>query len=206
MTRGIPNHPVVLVSFAEALAYCEWLTEKLRSWPGTPRVLARLLRDETSRPRPWRLTLPTEAEWEKAARAGDGRRFPWGNEVDVNRANYEDTGLANTSPVGSFPGGLSPYGLEDASGNVWEWTRTLWGKNPSAPDFNYPYDSSDGREDQDASAEILRVVRGGSYDSGPWNVRAAVRIGLLPIARTRTVGLRVALTASNGDCKKKAKT
>ena len=90
---------------------------------------------------------------------------------------------------------------------MWEWTRTLWGKNPSAPDFNYPYDSSAWSRRPGASAEILRVVRGGSYKTvarGTFVPQS--RIGLLPIARTRTVGLRVALTASNGDCKKKAKT
>jgi formylglycine-generating enzyme required for sulfatase activity len=193
--RGLPTHPAVLVSFVDALAYCDWLMEKLCSSPSTPEPLAVLLRNRLSGGESFRVTLPTEPQWEKAARATDGRLFPWGNEIDSNRANFEDTRVGSTSPVGSFMSGASPYGVEDLSGNTWEWTRTLWGRTPATPAYRYPYDASDGREDSAAPADILRVVRGGSYDSGPWNVRSAVRVGLLPIARTRTVGFRLALSA-----------
>jgi formylglycine-generating enzyme required for sulfatase activity len=192
---GFPNHPVVLVSFADALAYCTWLTEKLRTWPGTPARLSALLAGQDNPTGRYRLTLPDEAEWEKAARGPEGLIFPWGDEIDSNRANCEDTGIARTSPVGAFVSGVSPYGLEELSGNVWEWTRSLWGRNPATPEFRYPYDRYDGRNDPEAPHEILRVVRGGSFDSGPWNIRSAVRIGLLPVAKTRTVGFRLALTS-----------
>jgi formylglycine-generating enzyme required for sulfatase activity len=148
------NHPVVAVSWYDALAYCEWLTEKLQatSWP-----LARLLREG------WRITLPSEAEWEKAARGTDGRQYPWGNQPDPNLANYNATGIGTTSAVGCFAAGKSPYAVEDMSGNVWEWTRSLWGEMSGEPTFNYPYRPDDGREDLRASAGRSRVLRGGAF-------------------------------------------
>jgi formylglycine-generating enzyme required for sulfatase activity len=111
--RGLPNHPVVNLTWYEALEYCEWLTERLRKWGGTPEPLATLLRQEG-----WQATLPSEAEWEKAARGTDGRVYPWGNEPDPSRANYADTDINATSAVGCFPGGASPDRVEDMSGNV----------------------------------------------------------------------------------------
>lgn len=107
----IDNHPVVAVSWHDAKAYCEWLTGKLRGlgWNGVVR-------------------LPTEAQWEKAARGTDGRIYPWGEDCDPNHANYSDTGIGGTSPVGCFSAGQSPYGLYDMAGNVWEWTSTIYGK------------------------------------------------------------------------------
>lgn len=100
----LPNHPVVFVSWYEAVAFCGWLAKKL----GQP------------------ILLPTEAQWEKAARGTDGRRYPWGPEITPEHANYADTGIGATSSAGVFPQGQSPYGLQDAAGNVWEWTTTKW--------------------------------------------------------------------------------
>jgi hypothetical protein len=94
--QGVTNHPVVSVSWYEARQYCEWLTERLRAWPETPEPLATLIRNEG-----WQVGLPSEAEWEKAARGTDGRIYPWGNEPDPNRANYDDTGIHQCR--GMFP-------------------------------------------------------------------------------------------------------
>ena len=104
---GRADHPVVMVAHADALAYAAWLSEKTG--------------------RTWR--LPTEAEWEKAARGTDGRVFPWGGEFDPKRLNSHDLGPFDTMPVGAFPAGTSPYGLLDAAGQVYEWTRTAAGRD-----------------------------------------------------------------------------
>ncbi len=156
--RGTATHPIVYVTWYDALKYCEWLTEKLRViapqndrspfWQG--------LRDGTLR-----VTLPSEAEWEKAARGADGRIYPWGDKFDSDCANTSESGIGRTSAVGCFPTGKSPYDILDMSGNVWEWTRSLWGKDSSKPEFAYPYDPKDKRrEDLNASREVLRVLRG----------------------------------------------
>jgi formylglycine-generating enzyme required for sulfatase activity len=170
---GRDNHPVVVVSWYDAQAYCAWLTEQLRAWEGTPEPLARLLRQED-----WQVRLPTEPEWEKAARGTDGRVFPWGDEPDPNRANYDDTGIGGTSAVGCFPGGASPYEVEELSGDVWEWTRSLWGKNWEKPDFKYPYRVDDDRENVEAGANVSRVLRGGTFYFNRRYVRCASRYGL----------------------------
>ena len=100
--EGRANHPVVMVSFNDAVAYAEWLSKKTgQSW-----------------------RLPTEAEWEKAARGSDGRYFPWGNSYDPARLNSHDAGPFATVPVGSYPDGASPYGMLDPAGQVFEWTTT----------------------------------------------------------------------------------
>jgi len=104
--EGRLDHPVVLVSHADAAAYAAWLSR------------------ETGRK--WR--LPTEAEWEKAARGTDGRRFPWGDAWDAARLNSHDAGPFDTMPVGRFPDGASPFGLLDAAGQVFEWTATAVGE------------------------------------------------------------------------------
>ena len=174
--QGIPNHPVVYVTWHDALAYCDWLTLRLREWPATPAVLAHLLRQEG-----WCVTLPSEAEWEKAARGTDGRRYPWGPEPEPHRANYGETGIDTTNTVGCFPDGASPYGVEEMSGNVLEWTRSLWGPERDKLIFPYPYKPDDGREQLQAPDDIRRVVRGGAF----W-ARSSVRaLCLSPTTPTR---------------------
>jgi len=180
--QGQENHPVVAVSWYNALAYCEWLTARLAvtAWP-----LAKLLLGG------WRITLPREAEWEKAARGTDGRRYPWGDNPEPNRANYAATGIGTTSAVGCFPVGKSPYGVEDMSGNVWEWTWSLWGKEFDEPIFRYPYSPDDEREDLRASDEILRVLRGGAFWDAYHGVRCAYRGRLLARDVADYAGFRV---------------
>jgi formylglycine-generating enzyme required for sulfatase activity len=157
---SLDNHPVVGVTWYDARAYCDWLTEQLRAWEATPEPLASLLHDEG-----WQVRLPSEAEWEKVARGTDGRIYPWGNEAEVERANYGETGIGTTSAVGCFPGGGSPYGVLDMSGNVWEWCHSLY--KP------YPYDLTDGRENPEA--EGRRVLRGGAFLDSQGLVRCASR-------------------------------
>jgi formylglycine-generating enzyme required for sulfatase activity len=195
--QGVVSHPVVLVSWNEAMAYCRWLTEKLREWTETPEPLASLLRGQTPDGRKWCVTLAGEAEWEKAARGRDGRIYPWGETADPECANFDDTGIGRTSAVGCFPRGASPYGVEELSGNVWEWTRSLWGKDWREADFGYPYNSLDGRENTRAPGDWARVVRGGAFGDPAWDARSAVRYGFFPVRRYNGVGFRLVVSDSS---------
>jgi len=170
----------------DALAYCEWLTEKLQA---TSWSLATLLREG------WRITLPSEAEWEKAARGTDRRQYPWGNRPDPNLANYNATGIGTTSIVGCFAAGKSPSDVEDMSGNVWEWTRSLWGERFSESAFKYPYRPDDRREDLRASEEIFRVLRGGAFWVAHLDVRCASRYRFDARDISHGFGFRVALAS-----------
>jgi len=185
---GGDNRPVVAVNWYDALAYCRWLTEQLRGWEETPEPVAGLLSEEG-----WGVRLPTEAEWEKAARGQDGRIFPWGNNPDSNRANYGETGVGTTSAVGCFPSGASPYGALDLAGNVWEWTQSLWGKSLGEPDFRYPYKVKDGRENLEADDSVRRVLRGGSFGNDLRYARCASRDWYDPYSGGSHYGFRVVL-------------
>jgi formylglycine-generating enzyme required for sulfatase activity len=171
---NLPNHPVVGVSWYEAMAFCRWL--------------AVVLSERGDLEAGQMITLPSEAEWEKAARGTDGQVFPWGEEADPNRANYTDTGLGTTSAVGCFPGGMSPYGCLDMVGNVWEWTRSLY--------RDYPYDPQDGRENLEAGDDVLRVLRGGAFDGHTRLVRCASRLRLYPVNHDGRRGFRVVVPPS----------
>lgn len=169
--RGINNHPVVYVSWHEAMAYCKWLTDALRNSGDVPEPIISLLKDG------WRISLPSEAEWEKAARGAGGRIYPWGDDSpDPNKANYNKTGIGGTSSVGCFPGGKNPLGLLDMAGNVWEWTNSL-------------YDT--GKECEDESSGANRVVRGGSWDREAEYCRTAIRERDAPGARSQHLGFRL---------------
>ena len=176
--HGAPDHPVANVSWPDALAYARWLETTLRDWSGTPPALRQHLQQG------WRITLPTEAQWEKAARGADGRVFPWGDTPRQGAAN-DDSGAGATVAVGSIDCHDCAHGLHDMAGNVWELTRS-----PYQP---YPYTDAD---DTDAlSGDALFVMRGGSFTDPPANTRTAVRGGADPGARRPFIGFRLVLTA-----------
>jgi formylglycine-generating enzyme required for sulfatase activity len=171
---GQPTHPVVFVSWPDVLAYCRWLETTMKASALTPAPMRARLAEG------WRVTLPTEDQWEKAARGTDDRRYPWGDEPQRARANYEGTG---TTAVGSFACPECPYGLADLSGNVWEWT--------SSPYQPYPYDPADDRANLETDA--LWVMRGGHFGDNARLVRTTARGAADPGARRPFIGFRVAL-------------
>ncbi|NKQ35236.1 MAG: SUMF1/EgtB/PvdO family nonheme iron enzyme [Chloroflexi bacterium] len=213
---NLPNHPMVGVSWYEALAFCRWLTERWRE---------RL-------PAGYCIVLPSEAEWEKGARGGlqiparpvygdsaafvtaqtaggsltenpeAQRPFPWLGEGVF--ANVKESGIGATSAPGCFPRSRSPLGCQDMSGNVWEWTRSLYRVLDleklerdaevewTSDWFGYPYAAGDGREDLTAGPEMTRVVRGGSWYSDTNLARCPRRGRYDPSDGFDGIGFRVA--------------
>jgi formylglycine-generating enzyme required for sulfatase activity len=166
---GRGNHPIVLVRYDDAVEYCKWLTD----------VAARPFR------------LPTEAEWEKAARAGaEGSRYPWGDDIDESRCNFlanpADKRQRGTRPTGTYP--PNAYGLYDVAGNVWEWVSDWY-----SPDF---YGSGEVRDPRGPASGNMRIVRGGSWvNADVTMLRCAYRHKVPPDTYAYSVGFRVASTA-----------
>ena len=193
----LPNHPVVGISWYEALAYGRWLTEQL--------------------PAGWQARLPSEAEWEKGARGGlavpaqtiiaalakvtvtlqsdchlidnpnPTQRYAWGDQIDAEKLNYNETNIGSTSAVGAFPGGVSPYGAEEMNGNVLEWCSTKWLEN---------YSEYKQKADNSLHENSQRVLRGGSFGDLDLVARAPYRYGGNPDYRFNNVGVRFLLSPS----------
>ncbi len=168
------DHPVVGVNWADAVAYCRWLSEQTGRY----------------------YRLPTEAEWEKAAAwtGSEARLYPWGNRFEPGRCNSREAGLNRTTPVGAYsPQGDSPAGCADMAGNVQEWVSTLWGSDLQKSDYPYPYRPDDGREALTPPHlyRVYRVYRGGSFRDDRFRVRCSARGRADPDARSRWRGFRV---------------
>jgi formylglycine-generating enzyme required for sulfatase activity len=193
------NQPVRRVSWHEALAFCQWLTS--------------LWHEQGWIDKYHRVTLPSEVEWEKAAKGGlevpeqpliqlvaslgrtvslmendkPNRLYPWGNKPDTDRANFKME-IGDPSSVGCYPGGISPYGCEELSGNVWEWTRSKWA------DYPYPADEKKRGERESLSGPARRVLRGGAFFNSPGFVRCAYRNYYYPDGRLNLIGFRVVVS------------
>lgn len=172
------EHPVVMVSFHDALRYCQWLTASLRD-------AGRLTAHE-------KITLPTEAQWEAAAGNARGDRHPWGTHPDPARCNIRASGIGRPSPVGAFsPHGDNTTGVADLIGNVWEWTSSAWGPSYRQPAHRYPYDPDDGRENPHTPG-VRRVIRGGAFYYATDCANTHTRNRIPPDTRHPGGGFRVA--------------
>lgn len=156
------NFPIIGISWYEACAYAKWLSQKTGD----------------------SYRLPTEAEWEKAARGTDDRVYPWGNDFDKSKCNSRETGLGRTSPVGIFPQGESPFGCFDMAGNVWEWCSDWFGEEY--------YKKSPAKNPKGPSIGSYRVFRGGSWYLPSGRCRASYRYAYHPSFRDSILGFRLA--------------
>jgi formylglycine-generating enzyme required for sulfatase activity len=169
---GKEEHPVVNVSWHDAQTYCRWLSQA------------------TGKP----FRLPSEAEWEKAARGLYANLYPWGYKWEAGRCNTQEAGNNSTSPVGHFKGDVSPYRVLDLAGNVFEWTGTLWSNaDRGLSPFRYPYSPDDGREELAKSGKISCVVRGGSFLRPHRYARCASRMHYVSTQRMIDIGFRLAI-------------
>lgn len=166
---ALDNLPVVGVSWYEAQAYAAWLSLKTGQ--------------------PYR--LPTEAEWERAARATDKRAYPWGDVWRDGVCNTQEAGLGRPTAVGCFPAGVSVDGVHDLSGNVWEWCQTRWWDEKGQP-YPQPYRGDDGREGLEG--DMPRLLRGGSWYNNAQAARCGARGRNLPYLRLAYRGFRVVLS------------
>jgi formylglycine-generating enzyme required for sulfatase activity len=166
------TQPVVGVCWHEARAYCNWLSAQHKR----------------------RYRLPSEAEWEAATRIGrsDDDLYAYKGSFDNTKNNTLETRIRRTTPVGVFPDGTSALGIHDLSGNVWEWTISLWGPFGNQPEFEYPYtDRREERENIFAGNEVARVFRGGSWDNLNYFARRSFRDISDPNLRDSDLGFRV---------------
>lgn len=193
----LPNHPVVYIRWYEAAAYCQWLTEQnnVKRLTACPefREGFNVLQDGVLRPLSpgtYEIRLPTEAEWEYAARAGAQTPYPWGNEITPNHANYDETQIGATSAVGAFPAGMNPLGLLDMSGNVWEWCATQW-------QGDYKDYLKNEKKLNNPEGNVARVLRGGSYYDVGSDLRCALRDYLNPFNWDDGIGFRVVVCAAS---------
>lgn len=161
------NHPRENVNWHQAMTFCRWFSWRMGGEYDLEKVAE------------WAVRLPTEFEWEKAARGTDGRIYPYKGDYDATKGNTDATGIGQTSPVGIFPNGASPYGVMDMSGNVCEWCLSAY-INPAL----------DART-ENVQARDIRVLRGGSWRGGLVNARAVIRDGCNPADRLNYLGFRV---------------
>lgn len=162
------NHPVVSVDWNDAKEYCLWFKSFIK----------------TELPSSLILRLPTEAEWEKAARGKDGRKYPWGNTFDKNKCNSLEGAIGDTTPIGLYsPQGNSPYGCTDMSGNIWEWTCSLF--------KTYPFDITNIVEKSTDDDWIS--LRGGSWKDNCESVSVLSRDGFHPRPGWKDLGFRIVI-------------
>jgi formylglycine-generating enzyme required for sulfatase activity len=166
------DHPAVNVSWEEAIAYCRWLDEQVKG----------------QLPVGYEIRLPTEAEWEKAARGPYGNEWPWGNEWDAKKCNSSEGGPGRTTAVGAYSavGGDSPYGVADMAGNVWEWCWDWY-----AEDEYRKRTGKEGKDPVGPKKGSYHVLRGGAFLNSRAVARCAYRGGNLLLNRNDNVGWRV---------------